>query len=93
VAPGALRSLSFAPDDELLVTNHDEQETAASMDADTTPVFVPRLQTDLIERYGIEVPIYYWPAAPRRLVRLSAQIYNDVSQYERLAEAFDTLLS
>ncbi len=76
-----------------VVSLPEEEEAAASIDPDTTPVFVPRLQTDLLERYGIEIPIYYWPAAPRRLVRLSAQAYNDESQYERLAEAFGELLS
>lgn len=45
------------------------------------------LQDTLFERYRIEVPIVPWPAPPRRLIRISAQIYNDVSQYESLARA------
>ncbi len=70
-----------------VVSLPEEDETAAAMDPDTTPIFVPRLQTDLLKRHGIEVPVYYWPAAPWRLVRISAQAYNDATQYERLAEA------
>jgi hypothetical protein len=28
-----------------------------------------------------------WPAPPRRLVRVSAQLYNRTAQYARLADA------
>ena len=28
-----------------------------------------------------------WPAPPRRLIRISAQLYNRLPQYSRLAEA------
>jgi isopenicillin-N epimerase len=45
------------------------------------------LQARLFEGWNIEVPIITWPAAPRRLVRVSAQLYNDRAQFARLAEA------
>jgi isopenicillin-N epimerase len=57
----------------------------------TTPVVWRRpdpLQARLFEGWGIEVPIMTWPeTSPRRLIRVSAQLYNDLSQYERLAAA------
>jgi isopenicillin-N epimerase len=45
------------------------------------------LQRRLFEGWGIEVPVMSWPAAPRRLVRISAQLYNSHEHYARLAEA------
>ena len=45
------------------------------------------LTTCLQENWAIEVPVFTWPAAPRRLLRLSAQQYNGPRDYERLAEA------
>ncbi len=49
----------------------------------TLPVF---------ERFGIEVPVFNWPAAPRKLLRISAQAYNNFAQYEALASALRQLL-
>jgi isopenicillin-N epimerase len=61
---------------------------------DATPDTLPRLplnesplQDVLREKYQIEVPIISWPAPPKRLLRLSAQLYNSLPQYERLAKA------
>jgi isopenicillin-N epimerase len=45
------------------------------------------LQRLLYEAWGIEVPVMSWPAAPRRLIRVSAQLYNSREHYARLAEA------
>jgi isopenicillin-N epimerase len=50
------------------------------------------LQTALFDRYQIEVPIVPW-GWPSRLVRVSAQLYNDASDYERLAVALKELLA
>jgi isopenicillin-N epimerase len=33
------------------------------------------------------VPIFRWPAPPRRHVRISAQLYNGPEQFARLADA------
>ena len=45
------------------------------------------LQTDLWERERIEVPVVPWPSYPHRLVRISAQAYNRIEQYDQLARA------
>jgi isopenicillin-N epimerase len=44
------------------------------------------LKARLFDGYRIEVPIFRWPAPPRRLVRVSAQLYNRTEQYTRLAD-------
>jgi isopenicillin-N epimerase len=51
------------------------------------------LQTRLLEEARIEAPIYYWPAPPHRVVRVSAQAYNNLAEYERLAEVLQSLLT
>lgn len=45
------------------------------------------LQDRLFDGWGIEVPIIRWPAAPKRLLRISAQLYNSPEQYSHLAQA------
>jgi isopenicillin-N epimerase len=45
------------------------------------------LQDKLRVTYRIEVPIHPWPAPPKRLLRISAQLYNSLPQYELLAKA------
>ena len=61
-------------------------------DAETTtvpssPLYCDPLQDRLREEFGIEVPIIPWPAPPKRLLRISAQLYNSLPQYELLAQA------
>lgn len=41
----------------------------------------------LFARHRIEVPTMWFPRPPRQLVRISAQIYNDLDEYRALAEA------
>ncbi len=51
------------------------------------------LQAMLLRRHRIEVQIVAWPAPPKRVLRVSAQLYNDVEQYRRLAAALKSELS
>ena len=57
-----------------------------------TEIFDP-LMAALEHRHGIQVPVFTWPAPPERLLRISAHLYNDESQYRRLAEALTAELS
>jgi len=45
------------------------------------------LTTALRTNWSIEVPVFSWPESPRRLLRISAQRYNDLSDYVRLGDA------
>jgi len=49
-------------------------------------IFDP-LMEDLRSKWRIKVPVFAWPDASRRLIRLSAQQYNTISDYEKLAES------
>jgi isopenicillin-N epimerase len=50
-----------------------------------SPLYLDPLQDRLLEGHGIEVPFIPWPAWPKRLLRVSAQLYNSLPQYERLS--------
>jgi isopenicillin-N epimerase len=56
-----------------------------------------RLHDVLFERHHIEVPVFLWPPVAQadrptlRLLRISAQVYNSLADYERLAQALRDL--
>lgn len=54
---------------------------------------LPPIQNQLWDRFKIEVPVMPWPDPGNRLIRISAQVYNSLSQYEYLAEALVELLA
>jgi isopenicillin-N epimerase len=57
------------------------------------PLYLDPLQSALFERFAIEVPIVPFPRWPKRLVRISAQLYNPPSDYDKLADAVRVLLA
>ncbi|RKH58899.1 aminotransferase class V-fold PLP-dependent enzyme [Corallococcus aberystwythensis] len=56
------------------------------------PLYVDPLHVRLFEEHHIEIPVTAWPRAPRRHLRLSAQLYNTPADYEALGEALEALL-
>jgi isopenicillin-N epimerase len=52
-----------------------------------SPLAVDPLQNALRFEEGIEVPIFLWPDGSRRIVRISAQLYNRIDDYQKLAAA------
>lgn len=56
------------------------------------PLFIDSLQDKLFFDYKIEVPIIYFPKYPKRILRISAQIYNDFEEYQRLSEILKKLI-
>lgn len=53
------------------------------------PAGAASLQDVLLERYRIEAPIFPWPSSFSRCLRVTAQLYNTLPQYERLARALE----
>jgi isopenicillin-N epimerase len=49
------------------------------------------LHDALFRDHAIEVPVLTCPAHPERLLRISAQAYNEIEDYERLAQALRAL--
>jgi isopenicillin-N epimerase len=52
-----------------------------------SPLYLDPLQDYLLEKHGIELPIIPWPNPPKRLIRISAQLYNSLPEYRRLGDA------
>lgn len=53
---------------------------------DRPTLYDDALQDVLMEKHRVAVPIWRWGPENKRVVRVSAQVYNHLSQYDRLAE-------
>ncbi len=88
----ALNQTRECPDDMIgsmaAVRLPDRRGTASA----SSIIMIEALQDRLFEAHAIEVPIVPWPASPKRFVRVSAQAYNGIAEYEYLAQALKTEL-
>ncbi len=55
----------------------------------SSPLYGDPLQDALLADFQIEVPVIPWPAPPSRVLRISAQLYNSLPQYQKLGEALE----
>lgn len=67
--------------------------TAADAARITNVIALDPLRGRLLREHGIEVPVSPWPAPPKRLLRVSAQLYNSLPQYEKLSAALEKMFS
>jgi isopenicillin-N epimerase len=67
-------------------------DNPAAIDSQGNPVPSEeyRLNNELFANHRIEVPAFFWPSAPRMLLRVCAQAYNHLAQCEQLAEVLKT---
>lgn len=68
-----------------------------ALPADPAPerpsVYDDALQDALNDRHCIQVPVWEMPSANARLMRVSAQLYNEMAEYQALVEALNTELA
>jgi isopenicillin-N epimerase len=64
------------------------EEMIGSMAVVPLPVGFPSdLKAQLLDRYQIEVPVIPWQDSQAQFIRVSAQLYNTLSDYDQLARA------
>jgi len=50
------------------------------------------LMQQLYHEYSIQVPVWGWPSPNGRYIRISAQIYNHIDQYQYLADCLEKVV-
>lgn len=86
----ALGNLPAAPDD--MIGSLATVALPGDARSDQSSPHVDALEATLSTDYSIDVPVFSFPLEPRRLLRVSAQIYNTEAEYVRLAAALEELL-
>ncbi len=51
------------------------------------------VQDRLLFESNVEVPVVPWPKPPSRVLRISAQLYNEIDEYKKVASALTRFLS
>jgi isopenicillin-N epimerase len=64
---------------------------APQPEAFLTSPFAEPLYSELVARQ-FQVLVLHWPERPRRVLRVTAEIYNEPAQYERLAAVLGELV-
>ena len=73
--------------DEMIASISTLKITDSALNAFLRPAHQPDpLHEVLLEKYGIQVPVWSWPSPEGRYLRISAQLYNHIDEYHYLAE-------
>lgn len=82
------------PDDMLgsLATLHLPESARFEAAASASALDLNPLQEALFHQHKIEMPVLSCPESGRPMLRVSAQLYNELDDYERLARALRSLL-
>lgn len=88
------RALATAPPapDDMLGSMAAVPITDGSAELASSSRYADPQQIELFERFAVEAPIMPWPSPAKRLIRISAQLYNRPSEYQRLAEGLIAIL-
>ena len=49
------------------------------------------LHEKLLDDFRIQVPVWQWPSPRGRYIRISAQLYNHLDEYQYLAEVLQSI--